>query len=297
VLAVTGRSSTHISTRLSPRLLGALLVPLIALAMVVDVGSLDLGVARADAAAVEPTFDFNGGGYGHGVGMSQYGALGRAEAGDGYKNILHAYYHGTTVSAGPVSSNLRIHLSSSTSVQITPVEPVRIFVNNKAAGNAKIGTPFTVNYTGSQISVVAPSIGCNAGACVGGGAYIPLSVGKPVGLSSTQHRYQRGQLRFTPNGSTMRVLISNLSMQAYLYGIAEVPNSWPTHALRAQAVAARSFAEDRTQARRASNEGFDLLATTYDQAYSGYEKEAVLSLRRNSLIHLSLVRQFLYRFL
>jgi len=39
----------------------------------------------------------NGGGYGHGIGMCQWGAIGRARAGQDYKTILTSYYQGTTV--------------------------------------------------------------------------------------------------------------------------------------------------------------------------------------------------------
>ena len=39
-----------------------------------------------------------GGGYGHGIGMCQFGAIGRARAGQDYRTILTTYYPGTTVS-------------------------------------------------------------------------------------------------------------------------------------------------------------------------------------------------------
>lgn len=41
-----------------------------------------------------------GQGYGHGVGMCQWGALGRARAGQSFRQILNTYYPGTTV--GPI---------------------------------------------------------------------------------------------------------------------------------------------------------------------------------------------------
>lgn len=44
------------------------------------------------------TFTFDGGGYGHGIGLSQYGAKGMAEAGFGFDEILAHYYPGTTLS-------------------------------------------------------------------------------------------------------------------------------------------------------------------------------------------------------
>jgi len=39
----------------------------------------------------------NGHGYGHGIGMCQWGAIGRARAGQDYRTILETYYPGTTI--------------------------------------------------------------------------------------------------------------------------------------------------------------------------------------------------------
>lgn len=41
--------------------------------------------------------EVHGGGYGHGIGMCQYGAIGRARAGQSYRQILGAYYQGTRI--------------------------------------------------------------------------------------------------------------------------------------------------------------------------------------------------------
>ena len=45
----------------------------------------------------ELTFTVNGLGWGHGVGMSQYGAVGMAKAGFGYQEIIEHYFKGTTI--------------------------------------------------------------------------------------------------------------------------------------------------------------------------------------------------------
>jgi SpoIID/LytB domain protein len=61
------------------------------------------GMLNSSMALVEPTRDalghvagwvFRGGGWGHGVGMCQTGAIGRAEAGQSYRDILRHYYNG-----------------------------------------------------------------------------------------------------------------------------------------------------------------------------------------------------------
>jgi SpoIID/LytB domain protein len=44
-----------------------------------------------------PDLVLHGGGWGHGVGMCQWGAIGRAEAGQDYREILRAYYAGAEV--------------------------------------------------------------------------------------------------------------------------------------------------------------------------------------------------------
>ncbi len=256
-------------------------------ALVVLLATLLTGhqTARAESAdqLASPTggtFVFSGGGWGHGVGISQYGLLGRANAGHTAAQMLAAYYAGTKLETVGASTNIRVQLANANTVGLTPAAPVKVLVDGTQVGTGPVGVPFTVNYTGSLISVVAPSIGCNPGSCVGSDVRVPLSAGNPVGVSTTQHRYHRGRLQFLPAGSTMQLTVAGLPMQGYLYGIAEVPKSWPGAALRAQAIAARTYAEDRIRSRRASGASFDLYATTSDQNYTGYENEVSASVDR-----------------
>src|SRR5438874_552324 len=65
--------------------------------------------AHVDAAAYvaagrlpSPLFAVSGHGWGHGVGMGQYGAYGYAKHGLGYRSILAHYYPGTTIGTAPV---------------------------------------------------------------------------------------------------------------------------------------------------------------------------------------------------
>jgi SpoIID/LytB domain protein len=45
----------------------------------------------------EESFVLRGGGWGHGAGMCQWGAVGRAQAGQSYREILRSYYSGAEV--------------------------------------------------------------------------------------------------------------------------------------------------------------------------------------------------------
>jgi stage II sporulation protein D len=67
-----------------------------------------VGSARSIAATSSPTLVISGGGFGHGVGMSQQGALGYAEHGFGYTAILAHYYTGTSIGTAPAHAQVRV---------------------------------------------------------------------------------------------------------------------------------------------------------------------------------------------
>ncbi len=74
------------------------------------------------------------------------------------------------------------------------------------------------------------------------------------------------------NGVT---LINDVPLESYLKGVvpAEMPSKWNEEALKAQAIAARSYAVATTNAGKHASKGFDLVATTADQAYGGASVE------------------------
>ncbi|MDX6564369.1 MAG: stage sporulation protein, partial [Gaiellales bacterium] len=78
----------------------------VALLLAVVLGAL-AGPARADQA-----FTFAGHGYGHGVGMPQYGAEGYALAGGTYQQILALYYPGTVLGTAPANAQIRVLVQS-----------------------------------------------------------------------------------------------------------------------------------------------------------------------------------------
>src|SRR5256712_10115633 len=68
-------------------------------------------VAQAQPAVGTATFVVTGHGWGHGVGLSQYGAYGYAQKGFGYAKIVLHYFQGTELGAAPVS-RVRVLLTS-----------------------------------------------------------------------------------------------------------------------------------------------------------------------------------------
>lgn len=111
---------------------------------------------------------------------------------------------------------------------------------------------------------------------------------KPVGLGTNQiiirtkepgylcakRAWYRGDfvINNMGNGAT---LINDVPLEEYLKGVvpAEMPSKWGEEALKAQAIAARSYAVATKNAGKHASKGFDLVATTADQAYGGASAE------------------------
>jgi stage II sporulation protein D len=93
--------STYHRTRRRLALLVATLATLLACAVTA-------GAASSHAAPSAATLVISGGGYGHGVGMSQQGALGYAEHGFSYTAILTHYYTGTSIGTAPAHAQVRV---------------------------------------------------------------------------------------------------------------------------------------------------------------------------------------------
>jgi SpoIID/LytB domain protein len=215
---------------------------IVALMLAASTVALVAGSSPAGAQTA-PSFTFTGGGFGHGVGMSQYGAKGRAEAGQSAAEILGAYYPGTQL----------------TGVGVTGVR-VQITNSPGGIGIEVIGTG-SVTVNGSQTFSTGQSFTLAAG------SYADLN-GTVVRLPSLGNRYKDGRLTVTPSGD----VVATLEMQQYLNGLAEVPSSWPSESLKAQAIAGRTYALRKVQSPRSAD--YDLVSSTVDQVYAGYEKEA-----------------------
>ncbi len=96
-----------------------------------------------------------------------------------------------------------------------------------------------------------------------------ISTNDPRGIWLDNRRYG-GELRVTLNGNLFRV-VNHLGVESYLASVigSEMPKTWPIEALKAQAVAARTYALKRYR----SKGNFDIKADTFSQVYLGKESE------------------------
>ena len=108
--------------------------------------TLCLALAAPAAADGAVRHVIRGAGFGHGIGMSQYGAYGFALEGGSYAQILSHYYSGTQLSSAP---------SRPVRVLLQPVDPY-IRVQGATSANGRVlsaGTTYVARPSGSRISL------------------------------------------------------------------------------------------------------------------------------------------------
>ena len=201
-----------------------------------------------------PQFLISGHGWGHGVGMSQYGAYGYAQRGWTYDKILAHYYPGTELGSATVSK-VRVLLANTVSVTISSLAEVKV---KDAAGTSTTLGPGSWTL-GPQLKVKLPGSD-KAQPLVGPVTFAPTSA--PLYFKKPY----RGTFTLSSDGKKLS-LVDTVALEQYLYGVvpSEVPSSWALEALKAQAVASRSYA----LALRKTSGTFDVYADTRSQVYGG----------------------------
>jgi stage II sporulation protein D len=210
-----------------------------------------------------------GHGWGHGHGMSQYGAKGAASQGVGWKQILAFYYPGTKLgrSHGPIkvlvtADKRDVQVDAREGLQLKRLSAGKTFVLAKVRPKA---TRWRILPQGSR-SVVEFRVkkGWTRWTSFPGAAEFTAG-NKPVTLRLPHHgaASYRGALRSADNHT-----VNVVSLDRYVQGVvpSEVPASWPANAVRAQAVAARSYA---AYERQHSTSYYDICDTSACQVYGG----------------------------
>jgi len=229
-----------------------------ATALLAALVTLLLAAPRANAAV---TWIVHGHGFGHGVGMSAYGAYGYALHGKNYRFILGHYYAGTALGTLPGPRIVRVLLeissgdvgfSGASSACGESLDPSRSYEAHRIARSVVL-----------RSSAAKPLANCGRKLRAAGAGTVEIA-----GLG----RY-RGALEVVPTEESARSLnvVNALTLEQYVKGVIpnESPPSWPMAELQAQAVASRSFALTGT----VDGNGFDLYSDTRSQVYKGLESE------------------------
>ena len=220
--------------------------------------------ARAAGASTAPLFVLTGGGWGHGVGMSQWGAYGQARRGRTYRQILATYYPGTELTRTG-AAHVRVELAAG--VPGGRVDATGVFVAADARGKHYRVT--------SRLLVLAPGLQAPLGRRGKRVTLAPPVTLTPLGatLLSFDGRQVRGALTVSRASARLSVL-NELDLESYLLGVvpSEMPWAWPAEALKAQAIATRSY----TVFSLATSRGkpYDVYADTRSQVYGGVAAES-----------------------
>jgi stage II sporulation protein D len=256
-------------------------------------------VPASPAAAADPwpvpdhaTISLDGRGFGHGHGLSQYGAEGAAQAGLTYRQIIDFYYPGTQW--GTSGGSVKVLITKDTSKDVVVDARTGLTVHFLESGRTwKL--PAQVRRHGprsSRVEVrrwrILPAAGGRSAVSYKTGGWHEWKVargdaelaagGQPVALH-TPHGVvaYRGALRSaSPSGSpTDRDTVNVVSLEGYLRGVvpSEVyASTWHAEAIRAQAVAARTYAAYE-RAHAPSSRHYQLCDTAHCQVYGGYSAE------------------------
>ncbi|HTW18523.1 MAG TPA: SpoIID/LytB domain-containing protein [Nocardioides sp.] len=223
------------------------------------------------------TVTISGHGYGHGHGMSQYGAQGAARQGLSHDQILAFYYAGTT--PGKIAGRVSVQISADTTDDLLVRARAGLTVTDR-----KTGRRWTLPRNGARLWRVATNrkgvtrvtyrtdrwhrwrVLRGDGEIAAGGR--PVTLVTPSG-----DRPYRGRLRHASVAGGGHDTVNVLSLEAYLRGVVplEMPATWSPAAVRAQAVAARTYAAYERAHPRSRHA--QLCDTTSCQVYGGYAAE------------------------
>ena len=229
------------------------------------------------------SFSLAGRGFGHGRGMSQYGAYGAAQSGLTRDEILDFYYPNTTRSTAVGNPTVRVKLTAlgSSSTQVVTTKDLVV------TDGTRTGTLYANNSDGSlrtRWRVVPDGTGLTLQWLQSGTWRSTTSwkaVTKPLSFSDatlgkvrvvladgTQREYRR-VVRSVRSGTGLMTL-SVVPMNYYLQSVvpSEMPPSWSAAALQVQAVSARTYAAYE-MAHQASGSAYDLCDSTACQVYKG----------------------------
>lgn len=209
-------------------------------------------------------FQFEGRGFGHGIGMSQYGAYGAAKSGMSGEAIIAMYFPGTKLTPVPTTT-VRVLIAAAAPTAALTSSGGWTATHGSGPATPLPAVPLTFTADGTTTILTGPD-GTEVLRVTG-----PLTIA-PEGsaLLAVAGRRYRGVMRLGAAGSKVTV-INHVDLEQYLLSVVplEMPASWDAQALRAQAIAARSYA----LATRKVTGDFDMYRDERSQMYGGLGAE------------------------
>lgn len=225
------------------------------------------------AASAATSFVITGGGFGHGIGMSQYGAYGYALHGATYRQILGHYYTGTSIgTVQPRSVRVllaaghpQISFASVATANGQALNPAATYTATNSSGGIEIrdsAGKLVVRFGPGAVELAGPS------------GTVQMLGAADNGVSDGAYH---GQLELDADIANGLDAINVVALDDYIAGVVggEMSPSWPIEALRAQAVAARTY----TLATGPSGPLFDQFSDTRSQEYKGVAGETAATVR------------------
>ncbi|WP_210504461.1 SpoIID/LytB domain-containing protein [Nocardioides xinjiangensis] len=237
-----------------------------------------------------------GHGFGHGRGMSQYGALGAAQQGLSWRQINEFYYPGTTW--GAVRGKLRVLITADTGRDVQVVAERGIKVTTLGRKRTWRLPPVAARKwrlvaRGDDTAVQWTKGGAwRTWRTVRGEAELTAADGRLTLVVRGARREYRGALQsVAAREGGRRQTVNRVGMEAYLRGVVpqEVPALWEPAAVSAQSVAARTYAAYERAHPAAAH--YDICDTTQCQVYGGADvehpaaTEAIRATAKQGLFH------------
>jgi stage II sporulation protein D len=239
-----------------------------------------LALLPGSQARAASSYTFFGSGWGHGIGLSQYGALGLANAGWAAERIVKHYYDNVNVPkrtppVGSIKVGLLQYRSSTTLIASAGSFDLKL-KNGKHISTVKSGQSRIVSIVDGRYRIKKGN-GDVIGGLWGGDQnhlFALRNKNSRISVPAWGHQVGRGKVQFDIVNNGAAHVLAVVPVEHYVYGIAEVPSLWPFSALRAQAILARSYAYWRLAGPMRSGCSCDVYPSTVDQAYVGWSKES-----------------------
>ena len=238
------------------------------------------GPASADDPEDVPegaTITFTGQGVGHGRGMSQYGAYSAARKGVKYGAIVKTDYPRTRWKQA--KGSIEVAVLGDDDRDLVVLHHDRLTVRSVASGrswpaDARRATKWRVKPRSARVNVISYFNGrWRTWKRIRGTVQLAAG-GRPLTLTTPDGRVRyRGALRSARDDFGDRVTVNVVPLETYVRGVVprEMQAGWPQHALRAQAVASRTYAAWRRT--RPLDRAYDLCDTALCQVYGGASAE------------------------